>query len=280
MTIRSPFRPRLIASALLIAGTVIASAAHAACSPLVPASDLIKAGTLVMSTNPTLPPLQYTDSDGQVVGMRIELGKAIAKRLCLTPEYVSVDFDSMVPGLAAGRWDVINTGIFVTPAREKIMNMIPYENQSISVSTPKGNPLNIKKIDDLAGKTVGVEQGGFEQDQANAMIKDMTARGVTPFTLRSFDTFGVAYQALAARQLDAVISIDAVAGQYQKKGTFAHPISGVNPTPVALATKNAPLADAIVKVLNEMKADGSYQKIFAAYGVPVFPGKISIAKPQ
>ena len=280
MSIRSTFRPRLIAGAVLLASTFAASAAHAACSPLVPASDLIKAGTLVMSTNPTLPPLQYTDSNGQVVGMRIDLGKAIAKRLCLTPEYVSVDFDSMVPGLAASRWDVINTGIFVTPAREKIMNMIPYENQSISVSTPKGNPLNIKKIDDLAGKTVGVEQGGFEQDQANAMIKDMTARGLTPFTLRTFDTFGVAYQALSARQLDAVISIDAVAGQYQKKGTFAHVISGVNPTPVALATKNAALADAIVKVLNEMKADGSYQKIFASYGVPVFPGKISIAKPQ
>jgi len=104
----------------------------ASCSPAVPDSDLVKPGTLVMSTNPTLPPLQFIDSNGDLKGMRVELGKMIAKRLCLTPEYIRIEFSAMIPGLAAGRWDMINTGIFYNEERAKIMEMIPYEDQAIS----------------------------------------------------------------------------------------------------------------------------------------------------
>ena len=264
----------------LVAAMSVQPAAAAACTSPIPASALIKQGTLVMSTNPTLPPLQYTDGSGQLKGMRIELGEEIAKRLCLTPEYVKIDFDAMVPGLQGGRWDVINTGIFVTDARTRIMQMIPYENQAISISTPLSNPLKITKIDDLAGHTVGVEIGGFEEAQARAMISDMTARGVKPFTLRTFDTFSIAYQALGAGQVDAVVSIDAVAGEYQKRGGFARVVSGIHPTPVALAAKSPALASAIAGVLDQMQKDGSYQKLFEKYGIKPLDAPIAVAQPK
>ncbi|KKB61742.1 amino acid ABC transporter [Robbsia andropogonis] len=257
----------------------IGATAQAACVSPVPADALIKAGTLVMSTNPTLPPLQYIDGNGALKGMRIELGEEIAKRLCLKPEYVKIDFDAMVPGLQAGRWDVINTGIFVTDARKKIMQMIPYENQAISLSVAKGNPLKIVKTDDLSGKTVGVEIGGFEEAQARKMIKDMQDRGLSPFTLRTFDSYAVAYQALSAKQVDAVVSIDAVAGGYQQKDGFTRALSGIAPTPVALAAKQAVLAQAITKVLDEMQQDGSYAKLFSRYGMQPFTTPIAIAQP-
>ncbi|WP_253556604.1 ABC transporter substrate-binding protein [Robbsia andropogonis] len=257
----------------------IGATAQAACVSPVPADALVKAGTLVMSTNPTLPPLQYIDGNGALKGMRIELGEEIAKRLCLKPEYVKIDFDAMVPGLQAGRWDVINTGIFVTDARKKIMQMIPYENQAISLSVAKGNPLKIVKTDDLSGKTVGVEIGGFEEAQARKMIKDMQDRGLSPFTLRTFDSYAVAYQALSAKQVDAVVSIDAVAGGYQQKDGFTRALSGIAPTPVALAAKQAVLAQAITKVLDEMQQDGSYAKLFSRYGMQPFTTPIAIAQP-
>lgn len=280
MSIRSILRRVLIPGAVALAVSFAADAANAGCSATVPASALIKQGTLIMSTNPTLPPLQYVDGSGQLKGMRIELGEEIAKRLCLTPEYVKIDFDAMVPGLQGGRWDVINTGIFVTDARTKIMQMIPYENQAISISTTMPNPLKVAKTDDLAGHTVGVELGGFEEAQARATIKDMEARGLKPFTLRTFDTFSIAYQALAGGQLDAVVSIDAVAGEYQKRGGFARVVSGLHPTPVALAAKSPELAGAIAKVLDQMQADGSYQKLFAKYGLKPVDETIAIAQPK
>ena len=133
---------------LVISFTIMA----ATCKQTVPNSALVKDGTLVMSTNPTLPPLQFVDSTGTLRGMRVKLGKEVAKRLCLKPEYIRIEFSAMIPGLQAGRWDMINTGIFWNPKRAAMMNMIPYESAAISISVKKGNPLGISKKEDLAGK--------------------------------------------------------------------------------------------------------------------------------
>jgi len=71
---------RLAAAGLALAFSTAAFAAD--CKPAVADSDLLKPGTLTMSTNPTLPPLQFADAEGHLKGMRIELGDEIAKRLC------------------------------------------------------------------------------------------------------------------------------------------------------------------------------------------------------
>ena len=67
------------------------------CELAVSDDALIKPGTLVMSTNPTLPPMQFVDSDGNLKGMRITLGNEVAKRLCLEPEYIRIEFSAMIP---------------------------------------------------------------------------------------------------------------------------------------------------------------------------------------
>ncbi|MDF2797715.1 MAG: amino acid transporter [Devosia sp.] len=244
----------------------IGVAAAADCTQTVPESALVKPGTLVMSTNPTLPPLQFINSSGELKGMRVELGEEIAKRLCLTPEYVRIEFSAMIPGLQAGRWDMINTGIFVTPERAAMMNMIAYELQAISVSVPVGVE-DVTEADDLAGKVVGVEIGGFEENKTKELSADLEARGLEPMEIRTFDNFALAYQALRAGQVEAVVSIDGVAKEYDARGDFRRAVSGLFPTPVALAMQSPELAQAVVSVLSEMKTDGSYDALFEQYGV-------------
>jgi polar amino acid transport system substrate-binding protein len=157
------------------------------CTPAVPDSALVKPGTLIMSTNPTIPPMQFVDSSGELKGMRITLGNEIAKRLCLEPEYVQIEFSAMIPGLQAGRWDIINTGIFWNKERAAMMQMIPYESQAISISVPVGNPQGIDSVEDLAGKTVGVEIGGFEEARLKELSAGLTAKGLEPINVRTFD---------------------------------------------------------------------------------------------
>jgi len=254
----------------LIAAVLAAFAtqAHAqSCKPLVADSELVKPATLVMSTNPTLPPMQFVDSTGELKGMRITLGNEIAKRLCLKPEYIRIEFSAMIPGLQAGRWDLINTGIFWTEERAKLMRMVQYESQAISISVPKGNPLKISKPEDLSGRTVGVEIGGFEERKIKELDKAFTDKGMKPITIRTFDNFATAYQALRAGQTEGTVSIDATAAEYAKRGEFDRAISGLFPTPVALAMKSKALADAVVKVLNDMQQDGSYKKLMDEYGM-------------
>ena len=253
----------VLAGSLAIAGTAYAQA----CAPKVPASELVKPGVLVMSTNPTLPPMQFVDSAGVLKGMRITLGEEIAKRLCLKPEFIKIEFSAMVPGLQAGRWDVINTGIFWTEERAKLMQMIQYEAQAVSISVGKGNPLKISKPEDLAGRSIGVELGGFEERKLKELDEMLKAKGLKGMNIRTFDNFANAYQALRAGQTEASVSIDSTAAEYAKRGEFDRAISGLFPTPVALAMKSPTLANAIVGVFNDMQKDGSYAKLMAEYGL-------------
>lgn len=237
------------------------------CTPKVADSALIKPGTLVMSTNPTLPPMQFVDSSGELKGMRITLGNEVAKRLCLEPEYIRIEFSAMIPGLQAGRWDVINTGIFWTEERAAMMKMIPYEAQAISISVPTGNPKNIAKPEDLAGLAVGVEIGGFEEAKLKLLAEELAGKGMDPIDVRTFDNFATAYQALRAGQTDATVSIDSTAAEYAQRGEFDRAISGLFGTPVALAMANEELADAVLEVMNEMMTDGSYKALLDEFGV-------------
>lgn len=139
----------------------------------------------------------------------------------------------MIPGLAARRWDMINTGIFFTEERARLMLMIRYENQAISFSAPRGNRRNVCSIDDLAGLTIGVEIGGFEENRTRHLSQQLVARGLRPMNIRTFDNFAVAYQPLRAGQVDAVTSIDGVAAEYDQRGEFPRVLNGLFATPSA-----------------------------------------------
>lgn len=269
-----------IAAVAMPLGAAPALAQQPACTPRVADSELVKPRTLVMSTNPTLPPLQFVNAQGQLQGMRIELGTEIARRLCLTPEYVRIEFSAMIPGLAARRWDMINTGIFYTEERARMMQMIRYENNAVAISAARGNPRNIRGVDDLAGVTIGVEIGGFEERQTRALSDGLVQRGLRPMNIRTFDNFAVAFQALRAGQVEAVTSIDAVAAEYDRRGDFPRVLHGLNATPAALAFRSRTLANEVAKVLQEMKADGSLDALFDRYGVGIAEGGFQVVGPQ
>ncbi len=252
------------AGALGLAGlTPLGARAQAKVSP----PNIIKANTLVMSINPTLPPLQFVNDRGELQGMRWELGNEIAKTLGLTPEYVRIEFSAMVPGLAAKRWDMINTGIFWTEERSKLMYMVPYERAAISFLVAKGNPLNIAKWEDLAGKAVSVELGGIEERRTREVDGMLKAKGLAGIEIRTFNNFAEAFQALRAGQVQASTSIDATAMFWQGRGDFTRAIAGLFPQTATFAFANKVLAEAVVGALNDLKKSGYYDQLFDKYGV-------------
>ncbi len=257
-----------------------AQAQAPACTPRVPDSELVKPGTLVMSTNPTLPPLQFVNAQGQLQGMRIELGNEIARRLCLTPPGVRIAGSAKSPSLPAGRGDRVEAGIRYTEERARMMQMIRYENNGVAISAARGNPRNIASVDGLAGLTIGVELGGFEERQTRAISEGLVQRGLRPMNIRTFDNFAVAFQALRAGQVEAVTSIDAVAAEYDRRGDFPRVLHGLNATPAALAFRSRALATEVSKVLQEMLADGSLTALFDRYGVGIADRTFAVAGPQ
>ncbi len=271
-------RRSLLLGSLAVAGAGPAFAQT--CAPAVPDAELVKPRTLTLSTNPTLPPMQFVDSQGQLRGMRVELGAEIARRLCLQVEHARVEFAAMIPGLAARRWDMINTGMFFTEERQRLMWLVRYEQQAISISVPRGNPKNIRRLEDLAGLTVGVEQGGFEFRRTQDMANDLTARGLRPITVRAFDNFAVSFQALRVGQLDAAVSIDSTAKEYEDRGDFTRAISGLYGTPINFGFRSRALATAVARVLTEMRADGSFATLLDRFGVTAYDGPFEVVGPS
>jgi polar amino acid transport system substrate-binding protein len=257
-------------TALAGAGAALATAAlagRARAQARIAPPNIIKAGALVMSINPTLPPLQFVDERGQLQGMRVELGNEIARRLGLTPEYVRIEFAAMIPGLAARRWDMINTGIFWTEERSRLMYMVPYEQAAVSFLAARGNPLRIARIQDLAGRRVSVELGGIEERRTREVSEILVRENLRPITVLTFNNFAEAFQALRAGQADAATSIDATAMFMQQRGDFTRAISGVFPQTATFAFANKNLAEAVVGALNDTKRDGFYDQLFDRYGV-------------
>lgn len=242
-------------------------AESADCEPAVDSSLLLRPDHLIMSINATIPPVQFIDDDGELQGMRVELGEEIARRLCLQPEWVNIQFDAMIPGLQGDRWDMINTGLFFTEERAELMELVPYELQAISISVPSGNEAGISTMEDLAGKTVGVEIGGYEEQQIRRINDEQVEAGLESMDIRTFNTFADAYQTLRAGQIEAVVSVDATAKWYQDRGDFERAISGIAGSPASLAFKNTELAQQVADVLNEMMEDGYYDQLFDDYGV-------------
>jgi polar amino acid transport system substrate-binding protein len=254
-------RRRVLAGAgILGASALLPGAARAQAK--VSAPNIIKTNTLMMSINPTLPPLQFVDDRGQLQGMRVELGNEVAKNLGLTPEYVRIEFSAMVPGLAAKRWDMINTGIFWTEERSKLMYMVPYERAAISFLVAKGNPLKIEKWEDLAGKAVSVELGGIEERRTREVDGMLKAKGLAGITVRTFNNFAESFQALRAGQVEAATSMF-----WQGRGDFTRAVAGLFPQTATFAFANKVLAESVVGALNDLKKSGYYDQLLNRYGV-------------
>lgn len=268
--------PLAALAALLVAA---APASAQDCKVKVADSLLVKPGTLVMSINPTLPPVQWVDDKGQLRGLHVELGEAITRKLCLKAEHVRVEFSVMVPGVQSGRWDMINTGMFFTEDRAKIMQLVRYGYDGISISAQAGNPLKITKPEDLAGRAVSVELGGAPERRARELSKTLEEKGLKPVTIRTFENFAAAYQALRAGQVEAAVSVDAVARLYGEKGDFAEAITGLYPTVIAFGLSKKQLAEYVAGALQELKAEGTYQKMFTAYGRKLYEEPFDVKGP-
>lgn len=253
---------------LLCAVTVLGLASTVASAQDCPADlPVITAGTLTMSINATIPPKQYIDESGKLRGLHVELGDEVAKRLCLEPVYQNVDFAVQIPGLDADRWDMINTGLYFTDERAGFMQLVPFSVNALALISADGNPKNIGGPEDLAGKVVGVEIAGFEEKKIREINDAQMAKGLESMDIRVFNTYGETFLALGGGQIDAVFAGDAIGSYYQQQGQFTKAATGLFPgTPGAFAFDEPVLAQAVADVMNDMKADGTYDKMMDAYG--------------
>jgi polar amino acid transport system substrate-binding protein len=249
----------------------------------VPGDQLIKAGTLTACSDTSYPPQESLDtSNNKAVGSDIDLATELAARLGLTLTVKSTTFDSIIPALRGGSCDIIISAQTITAERLAAVDMIPYFAAGQSFVVLKGNPENIKTIDDLCGKTVAAEKGTIEADHVdgtgsgydatNSLNANCKAKGKADITLKVFDADTNALAALQATTVSAHFTDEPVAGYEVANGagkfeevsamTLERGAEGIS---VPL-TKTA-LRDAVKTALLSMMSDGSYTQILTKWGV-------------
>jgi polar amino acid transport system substrate-binding protein len=254
----------LCTAALAVFMSDTASAA-ATCTPKLAASHLVAPGKFQMAINPTLPPQQFVDDKGELQGLNVELGRAIAQKLCLEPVFMRMDMPPMIPGLRTGQFDAINTGLFWTEERSKILYMVPYGQQALSVYTLPDSAWKPKSFADLSGHAVGVELSTYQERKARELNAKLVAEGMKPIDFRTFTTVTDTSAALRARQLEAGINIDETATSLADRGIVKIWLHGLEGTDITFAMRDKVTAEAVAQALNELKQDGTYDKLFAKF---------------
>jgi polar amino acid transport system substrate-binding protein len=257
----------------------LAGVAHAqSCEPKIGRPPLVRKGVMIAAINPTVAPIQYIDDDGNIIGLDVDLGNAIAERLCLKMQFQSTQFATMIPILKEGRIDLINSFMFYTPDRASQVLMVPYGASSAAILVPKKNIDEIKGLEYFSGKSFATELGTVDYAEAKKVSEELVKAGKPAIDVRTFGTYADVLQALSANQVaGAFIGVEEAA-YYKKKGVdfFRVAIGGLIPHAEALAFKDPALAEAVVKVMNDMKADGSFDKIFTPYDHCVLPGPYKV----
>ena len=115
---------------------------------------------LTIASEGARPPYNYFDGD-KLAGFEIDLGADLCKRMAVTCTFVAQDWDDMIPGLLAHRYDAIMAAMEIDAARQsEIAFSTPYVRMPSAFLVRKDTDLTAATPDALAGRRIGVEKGG------------------------------------------------------------------------------------------------------------------------
>ena len=133
---------------------VVACAAFGtlACAQAATTFDKVKADSSIRIGYANETPFAYTETDGRVTGESPEIAKVIFKHMGINKvDGVLTEWGSLIPGLRAGRFDVIAAGMYITPARcKQVLFTDPQYQLPDTLLVAKGNPKQLHSYADIA----------------------------------------------------------------------------------------------------------------------------------
>ncbi len=227
---------------------------------------LVKEGKLLIATSPDFPPFENLEN-GEMVGLDIEIGKAVAEKLGLEPEFVSLQFDSILTAVAAGtQADVGISGLTVDPERAKTVDFSDsYYVDDLSVAAMKDNAdITADNADEALNKegvVIAVQSGS----SGETYVKENYPKA----TVQPYGNSTDAFAALQSGQANAVCTNKAVVERMLANAyTDAQVVKSIatgEEYAVAIAQENKALTAAINKALEELQADGTIDALVAKY---------------
>jgi polar amino acid transport system substrate-binding protein len=236
----------------------------------VPASIKSK-GTLTVASDASYAPDEFFASDGHtVIGMDADLSKALASVMGLKANVVNATFDGIIPGLAAGKYDMGVSSFTDTREREKTVDFVDYFTAGTSFFTKVSGGTSVTGLSDLCGKTVAVEKGTTEETDATAQSAKCKKAGKPAVTVLTFPDENGANLALSSGRAQLVMADSPVAAYAVHKAMGQFKITGqqYGTAPYGLAiTKHSKLSAAVLSALELLIKNGTYHQILAKWGL-------------
>ncbi|WP_304676511.1 amino acid ABC transporter substrate-binding protein [Neisseria polysaccharea] len=215
-------------------------------------------GTVIVGTEGTYAPFTYHDKDGKLTGYDVEVTRAVAEKLGVKVEFKETQWDSMMAGLKAGRFDVVANQVGLTsPERQATFDKSDPYSWSGAVLVAR-NDSNIKSIDDIKGVKTAQSLTSNYGEKAKAAGADLVA----------VDGLAQSLTLIEQKRADATLNDELAVLDYLKK----NPNAGVKIVWSAPADEkvgsglvvNKGNDEAVAKfstAINELKADGTLKKL-------------------
>ncbi|MGW6915170.1 ABC transporter substrate-binding protein [Kitasatospora sp. NPDC054939] len=285
-------RPAALGTALAAAGTLLlTSCSSGPQAPKDPVEEIRAkvpkaqraAGVLKIGSDLNYPPVEFRGADGQPEGLDPDIANALGKILGLKVEITDTPFEKVIPNLHGKQFDVAmsalsdtrqrregidDSGAKVTPG----VDFVDYFIAGTSIIVQKGNPKGIKRLDDLCGMTVALQQG-TTQDEIIGRQVTACNRVNKPIKVKKFDSDSKALAEVASGAAVAGFNDYPVAAHAAKtiENGNRFEVTGLQSTSIpygiAVRKEDGELRDAIAKAVDQLIRSGEYDKILAKWNV-------------
>lgn len=248
--------------------TPVASAGAAAAE----LPDAIKSkGTLTVAADATYPPNEFLDADGKtIVGMSRDLGDALGKALGVKLNWVNAPFDGILPGLAAGKYDIGFSSFTDTKERERTVDFVTYYSAGTSFFVSADGGPQIGDLGDLCGHTIAVQKGTVQADYSQKQAGRCEADGQAALKVLVLPDQPAANLALSSGRADVTMADSPVAAYQVKKsdGRFRLVGEPYAAAPYGIAVpKGSGLTKPLLHALEQTMRDGTYQAVLRKWGL-------------
>ena len=232
-----------------------------------------QSGTLRVGMSPDFPPMEYIDEKTKkVVGVDVELSKALAKQLGVKVEIVQQSFDQLLNSVQTGRVDLVMSGLSDTVERQKTVDFIDYFGSQGRFYTLQSNAAKYTQPSDVCGKTLAVSKKTDYYEQAQDFDKkNCSGDGKAAIKLLPTDSGSAARLQLEQGRADVAIQGAENLAYFEKQDASKYEpvLSPLESTPFGIVMKkgDSKMSGAVLKAMNALVKSGTYQRLLTTNGM-------------
>ncbi|WP_306049329.1 ABC transporter substrate-binding protein [Oceaniradius stylonematis] len=246
--------------------TILAAATTLALS--VGAAQAQDAMQIKIGTEGAYPPFNNLEADGSLVGFDIDIAKALCEEMGAECEFVTQDWDGIIPALVAGKFDAIIASMSITEERKQTVDFTEkYYNTPPAIAVPKDSDITAATDEGLAGRTIGAQSATTHSNYAEEKLSSAD--------LRLYPTPDEYKLDIASGRIDAVIDDVVVLSEWlaTDEGQCCKILDTLTPEPVingegagiAIRKGEDELREAFNAAIQAIRANGVYEQINNKY---------------